>query len=65
MTDTKKEQFFEPADKVWLHVGKMKFKRTVLEIIGCAVYLAEGGDSFENGTGQFFGEGANTWITHR
>ena len=49
------KNFFEAGDAVVLVIGKLTFRRTVLEVVNGAVYLAEGGDCFENGTGMVWG----------
>lgn len=54
---------FEAGDKVILNIGGTKFKRTVLEVVDGAVYLAEGGDAFHNETGVVWG-GGSKFITH-
>lgn len=51
---------FENGDKVTLTIGGLRFARTVLEIDGFAVYLAEGGDAFDARTGRVWGSDKTT-----
>ena len=48
---------FKKGDKVKMLIGGSSFGRTVSEVENGAVYLAEGGDAFDNKTGLVYGGG--------
>ena len=54
-TQIQVNKMFKVNQKVKLIIGSQTFIRTVSEIYQGAVYLAEGGDAFDDKTGKVFG----------